>query len=145
MDSISAKIFIMDDDEFFSNIIKNFLLNNEIPDVHVFNKEKLLLDHLEENPDLIIIDHFLENTTGLEMMEIIKLKKPKTQFIYLSSQEYYHIAIKAMKQGALDYIEKNQRSFEKLKGIIKTAVDRTDNFRNLSSILTLKTELLTQK
>lgn len=145
MNSKSAKIFILDDDEFFSSVLKNYLKNNLIDDVKIFHEEQQLIDHLNEDPNLVIIDHFLQNTTGLEMMEVIKLKKPKVQFIYLSSQEYYHIAIKAMKQGALDYIEKNQRSFEKLKSIINKVVEKTDNFNNLSSILQLKSQFLIEK
>ncbi len=141
----SPKIFIMDDDKFFANILKNYLNNQNMEDVHVFHVELDLLKNLPEEPDLIIMDHTLENTTGLEMIEIIKRAKPRTQFIYLSAQEFYHIAIKAMKLGAIDYIEKNQRSFDKLKSIIDKINTTTNHFEDLSTIPKLRSEILAMR
>ena len=109
---------ILDDDMFYGNLVKYFLQNQGYTNVSFFEDESTCLKYVSSKPTLYIVDHFLKQTTGLTMMEEIYLKNPNAFFIYLSNQESSSIAMKAMKLGAIDYLQKDKNSFFHLLNII---------------------------
>ncbi len=109
---------ILDDDLFYGNLVKYFLQNQGYTNVSFFEDESTCLKYVSSKPTLYIVDHFLKQTTGLTMMEEIYLKNPNAFFIYLSNQESSSIAMKAMKLGAIDYLQKDKNSFFHLLNII---------------------------
>lgn len=111
----NRKIIILEDDLFYGKIIMNFLLNQEYKNVQLFQDEAECLKAVDNTPTLFIIDHHLKNSVGLDIIAQIKEINENAQFIYLSSQNKSSIAIKALKAGAVDYIEKNNDAFFELK------------------------------
>lgn len=121
------KIIILDDDVFFGNLVKNFLINQDYQSVQLFHKEEDCLNYLGSLPALVILDHHLAKSTGLDVMVELKQRNPLTKVIYLSGQEYMHVAIKALRGGAIDYIEKNRNSFFQLKILIDKILEEDQN------------------
>ncbi len=113
--SNNFKIVILEDDTFFGNLLKNYLMSNDYENIELYHDEDVFLSSIKKEPTLLILDHHLIHSTGLDVLEKIKEKIPSLQFIYLSGQEYSHIAIKALRLGALEYIEKDRNSFINLK------------------------------
>lgn len=113
-----TKIIILDDDVFFGNLLKNFLINQEYNNIQLFSQEDDCIKSIEKEPAVVILDHHLEKSTGLDVMKVIQEKNPEAYFIYLSGQEFMHVAVKALRSGAIDYIEKNGNAFYQLKSII---------------------------
>lgn len=114
-----TKIIIIEDDVFFGNLIKNFLVNQEYENVILFTDEEECLKSIKTEQALYILDHHLVKMTGLEVMNKIKEKNAKAQFIYLSGESLGKVAVKALRNGALDYIEKNKKAFVKLNDLIE--------------------------
>ena len=114
-----TKIIILEDDVFFGNLIKNFLINQEYENVILYTDEEECLKSIKNEPALFILDHHLVKMTGLEVMNKIKEKNSKAQFIYLSGENLGKVAVKALRNGALDYIEKNKKAFIKLNDLIE--------------------------
>ena len=112
------KIIILDDDLFFGNLLKNFLSNQGYKFIELFQDEFKCIESIKQGLTIVILDHHLEKSTGFEVMKKIQQKNSKVIIIYLSGQEYMHIAIKAIRLGAIDYIEKNSNYFFQLKVII---------------------------
>ena len=50
--------------------------------------------------------------------------------IYLSAQENVHVAVKAMKEGAITYVEKSSFSVEAIIDTIEQIASLTNNFNN---------------
>lgn len=57
-------------------------------------------------PDLVLLDIFMPNCNGLELLEQIKKEYPHQKTMIISGFGNISIAIKAIKKGALDFIEK---------------------------------------
>ncbi len=57
-------------------------------------------------PDLVLLDIFMPNCNGLELLEQIKKEYPHQKTMIISGFGNISIAIKAVKKGALDFIEK---------------------------------------
>lgn len=57
-------------------------------------------------PDLVLLDIFMPNCNGLEILTQIKREYPDQKVIIISGFGNISIAIEAIKKGALDFIEK---------------------------------------
>ena len=132
---LTSRIIILDDDLFFGNLVKNFLKNHFDEKIEYFSNEDVFLEHLTSDPSIIILDHHLPTSSGLEMIPKIQSINPNATIIYLSGQEFMHIAIKAMRMGVTDYIEKDRHSFLELKLIIDKLLLKPDDDPNIQHIL----------
>mgnify|MGYP002630404854 CR=1 FL=1 len=127
--SEKVKIFILDDDRYYGIFLKN-ALNSPNYSIEYFQAEQDCLAALEDAPDVLILDHTLKYTTGLEILDEVNRKfKGKVQVIYLSGQEYMHIAVKALKEGAVTYVEKTSNSANVINNVIDQIVSKTKNFK----------------
>lgn len=116
------KIYILEDDLFFGKMIQNFLMNEGFENVELFQDEDECISAMKPEKALIIMDHHLIHSTGIEVMDQIKEINDSAQFIYLSGQEHSNIAIKALRSGAMDYIEKNKDVLIQLKKSLEACI-----------------------
>ncbi len=119
MDANSSQIFILDDEEIFSFSIVHYLKKAGFSDIHYFQTSEALLEKMHEQPDVLILDHFLHNEIGLDILEKIKLTHPKIKVIYLSAQKTAAIAVRALKLGAFAYLEKSITDIQEIIELIK--------------------------
>jgi PAS domain S-box-containing protein len=61
-------------------------------------------------PDLILSDYTLPRFDGMEALQIARLRRPDTPFIFVSGTIGEERAILALKQGAVDYVLKEGRA-----------------------------------
>lgn len=116
--SISYKIFIVEDNKLYAQVLKKQLLDQQYQ-VKVFYNGKDCIAELDEKPDVITLDYTLPDMTGYEVLQEIQKKCPNTHVIIISAQESISTAIELMKNGAYDYIMKAPDTREKLTNIIK--------------------------
>ncbi|QWT87073.1 sigma-54-dependent Fis family transcriptional regulator [Chryseobacterium sp. PCH239] len=109
-----CKIFIVDDDIFFGEMLKYHLQLNPDYEVLLFNNAKDCLSNLYLNPDIICIDFGLPDIQGDELFIQIKNIYPDLPIIVISGQENIEVAINFLKLGAKDYIVKNEHTKELL-------------------------------
>ena len=60
----------------------------------------------DEGFDLVLTDLKMPNMDGIEVLETIKKKWPKTDVVIVTGYQTVETAVKAIKIGAFDYIEK---------------------------------------
>ncbi|HAY3552823.1 sigma-54 dependent transcriptional regulator [Elizabethkingia meningoseptica] len=109
-----TKIFLVDDDVFFGEMLKYHLQLNPDYEVYVQTSAKECLAQLYKNPDIICIDFGLPDIQGDELFTQIKNTYPELPIIVISGQENISVAINFLKQGAKDYIVKNEHTKELL-------------------------------
>ena len=109
-----CKIFIVDDDIFIGEMLKYHLQLNPDYEVLLFSNAKDCLSNLYHNPDIICIDFGLPDIQGDELFKQIKNLYPELPIIVISGQENIEVAINFLKQGAKDYIVKNEHTKELL-------------------------------
>jgi two-component system, OmpR family, response regulator len=125
MASLSKKtIFIVDDDEMLQMALSDYITRKTPHQVLCYSTGEECIENLNRMPDLIIMDYFLnavdkDAANGLETMQSIKKKHSSTHFIMLSSQEKYGIALQSLKQGAEQYVIKDEDAFEKIVDMIE--------------------------
>ena len=118
------KIFIVDDDPMLSMALEDYLTRKASNAVTVFNTGEDCLQNLSEEPDVIVLDYYLNSVQkdaadGMEILQTIRKQRPKTHVIMLSSQEHYGIAMQTLIKGAEQYVIKDEGAFEKIAKIIE--------------------------
>lgn len=116
--NIKYKIFIVEDNKLYAQVLKKQLLDNQYQ-VKVFYNGRDCIASLDEKPDVITLDYTLPDMTGHEVLKEIQKKAPHSHVIIISAQESISTAIELMKDGAYDYIMKAPDTREKLTNIIK--------------------------
>jgi DNA-binding NarL/FixJ family response regulator len=120
----AKKIFIIDDDPFMQESLKDYLIHDVQHQIAVFSTGEDALKHLDEKPDVIILDYNLDSqskeaASGMEILTTIKKHYPALPVIMLSSQERYAVAMQTIQKGAEQYVIKDKSAFEKIDAIIK--------------------------
>lgn len=108
MEAQPFTVFVVEDNEWYNKLLVYTLSLN--PDYHVkaFFSGKEVLKALDESPDVITIDYRLPDLLGDELLKKIKTHNPETEVIIISEQGDIKTALKLLKQGAYDYIVKEQ-------------------------------------
>lgn len=106
-DPNTLKVFILDDDVWYGSMLNHYLSLNPDYDVRRFDSPQQFFQHLHEGPDVVTLDYSLPDITGDEVLKKIKENHPETQVIVISGQEDISTAINLLKNGAFDYIVKD--------------------------------------
>jgi len=126
MDSFIKKIFVVDDDEMLSMALEDYLCRKTECEIHLFSTGEECLQHLTEQPDIIILDYNLNSidknaANGLVILESIKKLNGAIKVVMLSSQEANWIVLQTIKMGAEEYVVKDEEAFEKIAMICKSS------------------------
>jgi DNA-binding NtrC family response regulator len=114
------KIFIVEDDPWYGELIKHHLSLNPDYIVSLFTSGRELLNNLHLKPDLICMDYGLPDFTGAHLLKEIQLINNQIPLIVISAQEEINIVVDLLKAGARDYIIKDEHTKEHLwKSIIQ--------------------------
>ena len=110
----SFKIFIAEDDIRYSELLRYHLELNPEYEVKTFNSGKKLIKALHEKPDVITLDYSLPDTNGKELLSFLKKESPDSQVVIVSGQEDITTAVQLLKDGAYDYLVKDDNTKEKI-------------------------------
>tara|TARA_R110001583_G_scaffold34335_3_gene115461 strand:+ start:3806 stop:4261 length:456 start_codon:yes stop_codon:yes gene_type:complete len=117
------KLFLVDDDALFLKLLEIEFLQHGDFDIETYSTGELCLENLSHNPDVIILDYYLDGVNknamnGIETLDKIKAISTTIPVIMLSSQDKIDIAISCMHHGAFDYVVKSETAFIRLQKII---------------------------
>jgi two-component system, OmpR family, response regulator len=118
-------LFLVDDDELFLRSLEIEFSENTESAIKTFATGELCLEEISQNPDIIILDYYLNGVdknaiNGLEALDRIKAANPQIPVIMLSSQDKIEVAVNCMKHQAFDYIVKSETAFIRLQKAITT-------------------------
>lgn len=110
----SLKIFIVEDDEWFGQLLLHTLALNPEHEVFLFKTAADCLQKLHLNPAIITVDYRLPDMNGIDLIKQIKEYNNSIEIITISGQETIDTAIDCIKEGASDYIVKTDDIRERL-------------------------------
>jgi len=117
--------FLVDDDILFLKSLEIEFAQNTDSVIKTFATGELCIESIGQNPDIIILDYYLNGIeknaiNGLETLDKIKAINPEMPVIMLSSQDSIEVAVNCMKHQAFDYIVKSETAFIRLQKAITT-------------------------
>jgi DNA-binding NtrC family response regulator len=132
------KILIVDDDYEVIESISSIFTNNEYEFLYD-DTGKQVLDLLEkEDINTVLLDVFLGDMNGIDILEKIRLQFPEKNVVMISGESDIETAIRSVRAGAFDFIEK-PFSKSKLNVTIKNCIA---DYRNRTKSDQFQKELL---
>ena len=108
------KVFVVEDDRFYCKLIEHHVRLNPDLAVSTFATGQACLDHLDEQPDIVTLDFGLPDMDGRAVLDKIRKFNPAISVIVISGQADIAIAVNLLKEGAYDYIAKDENIGERL-------------------------------
>lgn len=117
------KILILDDEKQFTEELSGFFKDSEYEALEANNigDGRRILN--EENIDLLILDVRLPGVSGLDILKEVKVEHPLMEVIIISAHGDMDTVIKAMRNGAFDYLRKPFRFLD-----LQIAIERTQKY-----------------
>ena len=120
-----VKIFLVDDDALFLKSLEIDFMEHADFTIETFATGELCMHDISKQPDIIVLDYFLDGIdktamNGIETLDKIKSFNPDIPVVMLSSQDKIEVAVDCMHHKAFDYVVKSETAFMRLQKIITT-------------------------
>lgn len=100
-------------------MLYHYLSLNPEYEVKRFDSAKDFFSRLHESPDVVTLDYSLPDSDGAEVLKRIKEQTRNTQVVIVSGQEDVGTALSLLKNGAFDYIVKDDDTKDRLWNVLK--------------------------
>ena len=114
MSTTNARILIVEDEELSRLLLESHLLHHGYHVLSAANGDEALSILKKQAVDLVISDLVMPGMDGIQLMHTAKRQHPALPFIVFTAEGSIESAVAAIKQGALDYLEKpfNPKTFD---------------------------------
>jgi two-component system nitrogen regulation response regulator GlnG len=101
-----SRILVIDDDRSVRHLISKAFEGSDVEVVTAATAEEGMQRLVESEPEVVLLDILLPETSGLDLFEQIRTVDNKLPVIFITSLSSSETAIKAMTLGAFDYLIK---------------------------------------
>ena len=108
------RIFIVEDDPMYARMLEHNLSRNPDYEVESFATGGECLKNLHKRPSVVTIDYNLPDMMGSELMKKVLRFNPDIAVIIISGQNDISTAIGLLREGAFDYIVKDEETHDRL-------------------------------
>ena len=106
--SINSKptVFIVDDDDAVRSALQTLIESMDIPTAAFNHVQSFLDSYNPDQPGCLILDVRLPQLSGLELQEYLHREGINIPIIFVSGHSNVSMAVRTLKAGAIDFIEK---------------------------------------
>ncbi|MEO0899152.1 MAG: sigma-54 dependent transcriptional regulator [Bacteroidota bacterium] len=112
-------IFVVEDDDWYRELLAYHLETDPDHEVLKFPDAKSVLAELHRAPAVVTLDYRLPDMKGEEVLQRIKEFNPEIQVVIISEQGDAETAVNLYKQGAYDYLSKVEDIRDKLLNVVR--------------------------
>ncbi len=145
------RIFIVEDDAMYARLMQR-ALEQQNYEVHVFPSGEEMISSWEEDPDIILLDYYIEPEQGVHMngekiLRFIRRISKSLPVISLTATPDISRATGMLKLGAVDFIVKDTEGIKNLQNTISQILEarklQEDMARNQMQIRKYKQHFVT--
>ncbi|MCV6589899.1 MAG: response regulator [Marinobacterium sp.] len=129
--NVTDTVFIVDDDDDFRDSMQ-WLLESDNLRVVTFNSAQQFLDNYDGTPGCMLLDVRMPEINGLALQQMMSDRGISLPIIVISGHGDIPMAVSAMKNGALDFIEKpfdDEVLLQLVAKALDTARSQADTFQ----------------
>lgn len=120
-------IVIVDDDFIFLEMLKESLIDNKDYNIVAFQSGEECLNHMHLNPDVIVLDYYLNSENpnakdGLQILKEIHSINPQAKVVILSGQEDGNLVYDFVRENATNYVVKDDNAFDNVRTAIEDII-----------------------
>lgn len=135
-----AGILIIDDDPTYREILREIIQAKGHTVYEAGSANEGIRVYLSEKIDLVISDLMMPEKNGIELLEEMRGIRADTLFIMITGFPTIETAVKAIKEGAYDYLMK-PLDMNQLIGVLNRALGTLELRRSISTMKGLNTAL----
>jgi len=102
----ATRVLYVDDDAALARLIQKALGRRGFIVRHAASREEALRQIAANDVDVVALDHYLPNCTGLDLLAELAKQKKAPSVVYVTSSSELNIAVAALKAGATDFVPK---------------------------------------
>jgi two-component system, NtrC family, response regulator AtoC len=121
---MTFKILVIDDEPILRESLEIALKTSQYEVVTARTGEEGLVFFQKENPDLVLLDHWLPGINGDEVLRRIKEESPEIPVIIMTAQGSIELAVQSMKIGAFDFLVK-PFELEQVEALVEKGLERS--------------------
>ena len=133
MTSANGNVIVVDDDEAFRLSMEQFLKSAGYRPCSFESAAVFLATEAPEGPTCVLVDLRMPGMSGLELQEALERAGRRCALVFLSGHGNVKTTARAMKNGAVDFIEKPYEE-ESLLEAIERALARDRREREMCSV-----------
>lgn len=145
--SSEATVFLVDDDEAVRHALTIYLENVNL-DVESFDSAEQFLDNINEDTrGVLVLDQRMDGMSGLDLQKLLNERSIVLPIVFITGHGDVATSVRAMKAGAVDFIEKPFRN-EQLLNSVRNALQREQQVHGIQAARSetcKKYESLTQR
>ncbi|GLI53868.1 response regulator [Thermodesulfovibrio yellowstonii] len=122
-EELKANVLLVDDEEQFLKVVSQRLGMRGLKVEAATTGEEAIKKADQRDFDAIILDLVMPGKSGIEVLKEIKAKHPDLQIIILTGHGTVEAGVEAIKEGAIDFMQKPV-DFEKLLKKIEEAKNK---------------------
>ena len=124
----NVTLFVVDDDPIYLKLVEIEFLQYPHFKIESYATGEICIENLSHEPDLIIMDYYLDGVdkhamNGIQALDKIKAINPNIPVVMLSAQDSIEVGINCMHHKAFDYIVKSETAFLRLEKVIATILN----------------------
>ncbi len=127
----AIKVFVVEDDPVYAEVLKHQLGLNPDYEIETFSNGEELLNNLYKKPSLITLDYTLPDFSGMQLFKKIKEFDRDLPVVVISGQEDILTAVDLLKEGAYDYIVKDQDTKDRLWNVLRNLKEKFELEREI--------------
>jgi DNA-binding NtrC family response regulator len=124
------RVLLVDDEEKFLEVLSQRLGTRGIDAETSTSGEEAIVKIKNKNYDAIVLDVMMPGIGGIETLKRIRKENPDVQIIMLTGRGSVDKAVEAMKEGAIDFLEK--------PADINTLLDKISKAKEKKVLLVMK-------
>ncbi len=118
------KVFIVEDDPFYRAYLKELLGRHKHISTQVFSCAEDCLEHIGENPDLILLDFYLDlenkhNISGHHFLEYVDKNTARKKVVFITGEHNETLMESYHTFRSMRYILKDHYAADHINSIIK--------------------------
>ncbi len=129
-DAIKPNVLLVDDEEKFLDVLSQRLGVRGVNVDTAASGEEAMVKAKNKSLDAIILDVMMPGMGGIETLKRIRKENPEVQIIMLTGRGTIDKAVEAMKEGAIDFLEK--------PADINTLIDKITKARDIKILLVMR-------
>jgi signal transduction histidine kinase len=129
------RVLHAEDDAQIAELVR-LLFNRDIPDCtleHVDSGRRCLEAMQRGNFDVLLVDLVMPDVDGLQVLGELTARRDPTPVVMVSGQGQHELAVRALRAGAVDCINKNSPDFFRIPEIAQRVVERHRRRQSVSA------------
>jgi DNA-binding NarL/FixJ family response regulator len=140
MKSEKLTAFVIDDDNFYSSLIGNWLFEKYLANVSKFETAEQCLKKLTDKPDIIFLDYNLfqedkQNINGNVALKTFLTENPKLKIVMVSSDDDDKKKKETIDSGAYAYLVKDKNTIHSIQEIMNSIVNYKKYLKKYENIV----------